>query len=232
VSFASERDVINVGAHEGRYTAVKLEVDGGNLEMYDVRITFGDGKSWSPATRLRFHEGSWSRTIDLPGDARAIRRITFRYRSEGRRGRAWVRVYGREALVPPPPSIQPPHPPHPPHSRDERPSDVPAGWDRIATRNVSFRVDHDAVVAIGQGMFRALRIDVDDATIEMYNIKVTFADGSVFSPQTRVVFGADTRSRVIDLPGAARTIRRIDFYYRSVDRRPVGRATVQVYGRR
>lgn len=224
VNYAAERDAIDVGARAGRFTAIKLDVDGGNLDMFDVRVTFGDGTSWSPATRLHFREGSWSRTIDLPGDARVIKRITFRYRSEGRKGRAWVRVYGREAVAPPPPTVQPPH------SRENR--SAPAGWDRIATRNVSFRADHDAVVAIGQGQFRALRIDVEDATIEMYEIKVTFADGSVFSPQTRVLFRADSRSRVIDLPGASRTIRRIDFRYRSVDRRPVGTATVQVYGRR
>ena len=53
VSFAAERDVIEIGAREGRFSAIKLDVEGGNLEMYDVRITFGDGETWSPATYWR-----------------------------------------------------------------------------------------------------------------------------------------------------------------------------------
>jgi hypothetical protein len=47
----------------------------------------------------------------------------------------------------------------------------------------------------------------------MYNVEVHFADGSVFSPQTRHVFAANTRSHVIDLPGARRSIRSVEFHY-------------------
>ena len=96
VNFRAEKDVIGVTAREGLFTAVKLEVEGGNLEMYNVRITFGDGESFSPETRFVFREGSWSRTIDLPGKARIIRKIEFWYRSELKRGRATVRVYGKQ----------------------------------------------------------------------------------------------------------------------------------------
>jgi len=94
VSFAAERDLIAVTAREGRFTAIKLEVEGGNLDMYDIRVIFGDGRVFSPETRVNFRQGSWSRTIDLPGGARVIRRVEFAYRSELKRGRAVVRVYG------------------------------------------------------------------------------------------------------------------------------------------
>jgi hypothetical protein len=94
VSFAAEKDVISA-RHQGRFHAIKLEVEGGNLDLYNIRVVFGDGESFSPETRVEFREGSWSRTIDLPGGARVIRRIEFWYKSELRRGRAYVRVYGR-----------------------------------------------------------------------------------------------------------------------------------------
>jgi hypothetical protein len=96
VSFRAEKDAIGVTAREGLFTAIKLEVEGGNLEMFNVRITFGDGETFSPETRFVFREGSWSRTIDLPGNARVIRKIEFWYRSEVKRGRATVRVYGKQ----------------------------------------------------------------------------------------------------------------------------------------
>lgn len=96
VSFRAEKDAIAVTAREGLFRAIKLEVEGGNLEMYNVRVTFGDGESFSPETRFEFREGSWSRTIDLPGKARVIRKIEFWYRSELKRGRATVRVFGMQ----------------------------------------------------------------------------------------------------------------------------------------
>jgi hypothetical protein len=226
VTFAAERDVIHVGAVEGRFTALKVQVQGGNIDMYDVRITFGDGETWSPATRLVFREGSWSRTLDLPGRARVIRTVEFRYRSQLRRGRATIEVFGLSAPVAP-----------------ARPAfTAPAGWDHVGTRRVNFAVDHDIVAAGTRGLFRRLLIHVEDGALEMYDVTVTFANGSQFSPRLRLRFDENTRSRVIDLPGAARVIRRIDFKYRSLDRRPAAgpawtagpreRAVVHVYGRR
>ncbi|HEV8303516.1 MAG TPA: hypothetical protein VGQ25_01030 [Gemmatimonadales bacterium] len=234
VSFAAERDVIEVGIREGggegggAFTAIRIEVVGGVLDMYNIRLTFGNGDTWSPDTRVAFREGSWSRTIDLPGPARVIRRIEFWYRSRLRRGQATVRVFGRSAAGAGPVAIAPalnPAPVLPPGVGS-------ADWDHLGMRQVDFRVDHDAVVAVGRGAFRSLRIDVEGGDLEMFDIKITFGNGETFSPATRVYFREGARSRVIDLPGAQRIIRRIDFFYRSVFGGGQGRATVHVYGRR
>jgi len=228
VNFRGERDVIVVGGREGAYRAIKIEVEGGNLELYDIRLTFGDGGTWSPQTRVRFREGSWSRTIDLPGRGRVIRKIEFAYRSELRRGRATVRVYGKTAA---PGRRGNPLPR--PDVMGGPPAGGPglAGWVELGVRPVDFRLDHDAVVAVGRGAFRRMRIDVEGNDLEMFDVKVTFANGASFSPPTRMLFKEGSRSRVIDLPGTARIIRRIDFYYRSVGGVRRGRATVRVYGR-
>ena len=235
VSFAAERDVIEVGIREGMYTAMRIEVVGGILDMYNIRLTFGNGDTWSPDTRVAFREGSWSRTIDLPGPARVIRRVEFWYRSTLRRGQATVRVFGRSvsgatdlaAAPAAPPALAPDPVPAP---------GVRGDWDHLGMRQVDFRVDHDAVVAVGRGAFRSLRIDVEGGDLEMFDVKVTFGNGETFSPATRVYFREGTRSRVIDLPGAARIIRRIDFFYRSAvfggQGGAGGRATVHMYGRR
>lgn len=214
VSFGAEKDVITA-KHQGRFRAIKVEVEGGNLEMYNIRLVFGDGTTFSPDTRVNFREGSWSRTIDLPGEARVIRRVEFWYRSELRRGRATVRVYGVANLPGPPAG----------------PVDPAAGWSRLGQRQVSFRAERDAVSGLGDGRFRQIMLVVKDADIEMFDIKVVFGNGETFSPLTRVLFGGDTRSRVIDLPGDQRVIRRIEFAYKSVRGGGDGRATVEVFGR-
>lgn len=227
VSFAAERDAIEVGVREGLFSAIKIEVAGGHLEMYNIRLTFGNGDMWSPNTRVTFREGSWSRTIDLPGPARMIRKIEFWYRSRLRRGQATVRVFGRSATATV--TAGPAAPLNPTPS----PGPVPtaAGWDHLGMRQVDFRVDHDAIVPAGQGVFRSIRIDVEGGDLEMFNVKVTFGSGETFSPATRLYFRAGSRSRIIDLPGDARVIRRVDFFYRSVLFGSEGRATVHVYGR-
>ena len=213
VSFAAERDVIEVGVREGLFDAIRVEVQDGDLEMYNIRVIFGNGAAWSPDTRMSFREGSRSRVIDLPGEARVIRRIEFWYRSRLRRGQATVEVFGRQVHA----------------AGDDR-----AGWDEIGTQQVDFRGDHDVIRAGGAGRFRRIRIVVEGGDIEMFDVRITFGDGETFSPPTRLYFREHSRSRDIDLPGAARIIRRIDFFYRSVRGRGrgQGRATVHVYGRR
>jgi len=233
VSFAVDRDVIDVGAREGTFNAIRIEVDGGALEMYNIVLTFGNGDTWSPNTRVVFGRGSWSRLIDLPGPARFIRKIEFWYRSRLRRGQATVRVFGRSAgalgVVTPSRDAPPAASPAPTTTALASPAGT---WDHIGMRPVDFRVDHDAITAVGEGTFRTIRIDVEGGDLEMFDVKVTFGNGETFSPTTRLYFREGTRSREIDLPGAARIIRRIDFFYRSALFGAQGRAIVHVYGRR
>jgi len=214
VSFAAEKDVITA-AHQGRFRAIKIEVEGGNLDMYNIRVVFGDGEAFSPDTRVQFRQGSWSRTIDLPGGARVIRRIEFWYRSELKRGRAVVRVYGLQGGGDD-------------HGTGGNPLE---GWNRMGQREVSFRAERDVISGLGEGRVRRILLVVKNADLEMFDVRVIFGNGETFSPATRLYFGEDTRSRVIDLPGDARIIRRIEFAYRSVRGGGDGRALVEVYGR-
>src|SRR5882762_6369037 len=168
VSFAVDRDVIDVGAREGTFDAVRIEVDGGSLEMYNIRITFGNGDTWSPDTRVLFRQGSWSRLIDLPGPARVIGKIEFWYRSRLRRGQATVRVFGRSAAGL---SAIPAQPPAPAPSPTPGPAaGASEDWDHVGMRPVDFHLNHDAIIAAGNGAFRAVRIDVEGGDLEMFDV--------------------------------------------------------------
>jgi hypothetical protein len=97
VSFASEKDIIEVDIREGLFDAIPVEVQDGESEMDNIRVVFGNGTNYSPDTRVAFRERSHSRVIDLPGEAPVIRRIEFRYRSRLRREQATVDAFGRQA---------------------------------------------------------------------------------------------------------------------------------------
>jgi len=93
VNGRADRDVIHVGAIDGRFGRIKLKAEHSALELYDVRVFFGDGTSFSPGTRLVFGQGSWSRDIDLPGGQRVIRRVEFRYGNLPGGGRAQLELW-------------------------------------------------------------------------------------------------------------------------------------------
>jgi hypothetical protein len=214
VSRAAETDRIDVGLRDGRFNAIRIEVAEGTVEMYNIRVVFTNGASFSPDTRLVFREGERSRVIDLPGDARGIRSIEFAYQNRELRGQGVVSVFGRQVGTPP---AGPP---------------TPAGWEVLGSREVSFQADHDVLEMPGAQAYRSLMFEVGGGDLEMFNVKVTFANGQSFSPDTRLHFDDNTRSRTLDLPGTLRDIRRIDFYYRSVAGGRDGKATIRVFGRK
>jgi hypothetical protein len=104
-------------------------------------------------------------------------------------------------------------------------------WQNLGSREVDFRRDRDVItVTASEGWFKAIKIEVDNGTVEMYRIRVLFKNGEKFSPETRLTFREDTRSRTIDLPGRNRIIQRVEFRYKSQVR--TGKATVTLYGLR
>lgn len=95
VQHGADHDTIVVTAAAGTFHQIALRVEHSALELFDVTITFGDGQTFSPVTRLVFAEDTVSRTIDLPGDARVIRRVDFHYANLPAGGRAQLELWAR-----------------------------------------------------------------------------------------------------------------------------------------
>ena len=107
----------------------------------------------------------------------------------------------------------------------------PDRWELVGQREVDFRNDHDQIdVGRSEGRYRQIEVRVKNAPIEVYDMVVTFGNGETFKPKLRHKFAGGTGSRIIDLPGERRTIKRIDFNYKSINRRE-GKGTVEVRGR-
>jgi hypothetical protein len=89
-----------------------------------------------------------------------------------------------------------------------------ADWSKLGERWVDGTHDRDVIpVGARDGAFRRIMIVVENSALEMHDVVVTFGDGTSFSPRTRHVFAANTRSHVIDLPGDRRNIRSVEFRY-------------------
>ncbi|MCX6564463.1 MAG: hypothetical protein NTU60_12820 [Candidatus Aminicenantes bacterium] len=111
------------------------------------------------------------------------------------------------------------------------PNIVPAGWDFLGKRQVNLTVDHDTItIPPGARTLSRLLIVVRMNDLELYDIKVNFENGDEFDAKFRGRFLANRDTQIIDLPGGARRVRRVDFRYRSL-LRTARRAEVELWGK-
>ncbi|MEK7487490.1 MAG: hypothetical protein AABZ60_24440 [Planctomycetota bacterium] len=213
VDFQSEKDTIAVATQEGTFNALRLEVEEGALEMFDVRVHFANGEMFSPETRFYFKEDTRTVVIDLPGNKRFIEKVVFFYRSEVKRAPAIIHLFGRK------------------NETEETKAPQYEGWELADSRIVDFQLERDKI-SIDKGKISAIRVAVEGGDLEMYDIVVTFGNGDKVSPPTRLTFDENTRSRDIDLPGKQRNIQEISFLYRSLHPKKEGRATVYIFIKR
>jgi hypothetical protein len=104
-------------------------------------------------------------------------------------------------------------------------------WELLGRQEADFKNDHDRIdVGRKEGSFRQIQIRVDRGPVDIHNMILTFDNGETYKANIRHRFNEGSKSHVIDLPGNRRVIKKIDFNYRSTDRRE-GKATVAVYGR-
>jgi hypothetical protein len=94
VDGAKDHDTLTVGADNGSFSAVQLRVKDSDIVLADMKITFGDDKTFEPNLRLVFNENTRSRIIDLPGDKRVIKTVDYTYGNLPGGGAADVVLFG------------------------------------------------------------------------------------------------------------------------------------------
>lgn len=103
-------------------------------------------------------------------------------------------------------------------------------WVLLGERTVSNKIDRDTIpVTIARGSFRSIQFRVKDQAIQMLRLVVHYGNGNPDKIETRSLIPAGGRSRIIDLKGGDRVIKKIDFWYET---KSLGnkRALVRVYG--
>lgn len=214
-----DRDRIEVGRYEGRFSKMTIVVRDSDLELIDFTVKFARGPEWKPNIAHYFRENQRTHVIDFPGDERVIKYIEFKYRNLPGGGKAKVEVWAWKTDGT--------------SAQSNKPVWDQNGWIMLGEQKVGGgrKGDRDRIkVGRDEGKFRQITIVVLDSDIELYDVKVKFGRGPVFDPQIKeAVFREGTRTRVIDLPGDRRVIKTIDFAYRNLP--GGGNARVQVWGK-
>ena len=212
-----DKDRIEVGRYEGKFTKLTVVVRDSDLEMLDFAVKFGRGPEWRPANvNHYFRENTRTRVIDFPGDERTIKYIDFKYRNLAGGGRAKVEVWGQLG-----------------GGKDSKPAPFAwdqKGWTMLGERTVNGRADKDRIdVGREEGKFRKLTVVVLDSDLAMIDMEIKFGRGPTFRPDVKQDFREGTRTRVIDLPGDDRVIKWIEFKYKNLP--GGGNAKVQVWAK-
>lgn len=105
-------------------------------------------------------------------------------------------------------------------------------WEKLGERKVNRIADRDTIiVGNNEGGFRQLRIHVLENSIHIEQLTVVYGNGANDDLPVRALIPAGGKSRVIDLKGGKRNIRRVEMVFQSI-RNGKGRATVEVWARR
>lgn len=106
------------------------------------------------------------------------------------------------------------------------------GWTHMGSAKVHGHADHDEIIVTAlQGDFSAIKLFVENEGIHFERVVVHFGNGGKEEVALRDFIPAGGESRVIDLPGRDRVIRKVSFYYKS-NAASKKKAKVVLYGRR
>jgi len=104
---------------------------------------------------------------------------------------------------------------------------APTGsWQQLGVTVVDFKADKDVLWITGADNFRQLKFRVFDAPVQMLYMLVVYENGEPDKIDLRLFIPASGESRVIDLRGGSRRIRKVEFWYKSG--RPGLRGTAKV----
>lgn len=209
VGFRVDRDVINIGQSEDWYRnrsfrGLHFVAEGNDVHMMSVRLVYFNGYGEDLRIDRLIRRGD-ELPLDLRGERSYLRRIEMIYRSRPDfRGQAVIKVYGEPARRGPP-----------------GPPPVVGGggrdWVELGCQDVAlFGKDRDTVrVGRREGRFKAIRLHVRGADVEVLDLKVVYANGQPDDIPVKHFIRAGERTRPLDLKGWERAIDRVDMVYRT-----------------
>ncbi len=193
----ADRDEIRVGKREGRFSAIRLEANGNDVSILDLKVVYANGQPDDIRVRSEIREGERTRPLDLKGRDRAIQRIEFVSKKDfkGRKGRGKAQVcfYGRTV-----------------EKRADR------KWEELGCQSVGFLGDRD-VIRVGrrEGRFKSIKLNVSGNAIYLLDLKVVYANGQPDDIQVRSEIREGGETRPLDLKGRERAIDRVEMVYRA-----------------
>ena len=107
-------------------------------------------------------------------------------------------------------------------------------WVLLGRKTVNFAVERDQVpVTRYSGEFRKIQLRVKETGVHFINLTVVFANGRRYDVEIKSFIPPGGATRIIDLPGKARVVQRIELVYQTaIGAGDPGKGLVEVWGLR
>lgn len=105
-----------------------------------------------------------------------------------------------------------------------------AGWHKIGETVVDFQRDRDEITIVGADRFAAIKFRVKDEPIHLMALEVIYESGDKQNININIPIKVKGESRVIDLKGGERNLKKIVFVYKTVQNRKDKKAHVEIWG--
>jgi hypothetical protein len=222
VDFKRDRDEFTVMGAD-RFASLKLFVKGAPVNIYDLEVYFENDTKQVIEVRSPIKPTSESKTYDLKGTERAIKKIIIVYQTSpnAKDEKASVEIWGRKTNE------------VPVKSAIEMPGVVisdKTGWHKIGERTINWKLDHDEIMVVGADRFASLKFYAAFASIDLKSIEVFYSSGDSQSISINNPIMMGTESRIVDLNGGERSIKKIVFVYKTLSDQHNEKALVEVWG--
>ena len=94
---------------------------------------------------------------------------------------------------------------------------VPGAWEKLGTKIVDMKADHDVLlVTFHEGFYSKVKFVIRKAPLHLKNVNIIFGNGENKNIVFNKRFNAGTTTRIIDLPGNRRIIKKIKLNYKTI----------------
>ncbi len=104
-------------------------------------------------------------------------------------------------------------------------------WERLGTRMVNYDLDRDEIpVTLAEGTFNSVKLVVNRSPIHIHRFVIHFSNGGTQEVWVRNRIPKGDATRVIDLKGGNRGIKKVVFWY-DTGKLARGRAIIELWAR-
>jgi len=104
------------------------------------------------------------------------------------------------------------------------------GWHKIGETTVNFQKEKDEILVLGADRFASIKFKVTDAPIDLKDLEVYYESGDKQDVKINMPIKMAGESRVIDLNGGERNLKKIVFVYKTLPNRKDEKAHVEIWG--
>jgi hypothetical protein len=104
------------------------------------------------------------------------------------------------------------------------------GWHKIGSTNVNFKTEREEVIVMGADRFASIKFKVEDAPISLVSAEIYYESGDSQNIPLAFDIKSPGESRVIDLNGGERSLKKIVFVYKTLPNRKDEKAHIEIWG--